>query len=78
MSELTCTKRSSERSEIVFNANNHDWIMKLTDEGIRFNRERYPNSTVDDFALAVIEILEKQYAVKFERKTPRFERVISA
>lgn len=66
------------KSAIIFNADSDGpWVMKLTREGIFFNRDTYPNSTSDDFAKAVIEILEKQYAVTFEKKEPPHDRKTS-
>ena len=64
------------KSEIIFNADADDgsWVMKLTDKGIFFNRDRYPNVQPDDFAQAVIEILEKNFTVKFERKEPPYDK----
>lgn len=58
-----------EKSEstIIFNAEANEWVMKLTPRGIFFNRDRYPNAMPDDFANAVIEILEKNFLVKFEK-----------
>lgn len=63
-------------SQITFNADvgENTWIMKLTNKGIFFNRERYPNSSPDDFADAVISVLEKKFTVKFERKDPPYDK----
>jgi len=61
-------------SEICFSSDTHNWVMKLTKSGIFFNRERYPNSSVDDFAKAVIDILENEYTVKFEKKSPPYNK----
>lgn len=52
------------------------WIMELSREGIRFNKKGYPYAKTDEFAKAVIEILENEYAVKFERKEPPYDRKI--
>lgn len=63
-------------SQIVFSCEPGKWVMKITrDEGILFNREGFPNALPDDFALAVIEILERAFTVKFERKKPPYDRV---
>ncbi len=62
-------------NEIVFCPDPEKWIMKLTaGEGILFNREDYPESTPDDFAQAVIEILEQHFSVTFERKIPPYNK----
>ncbi len=51
--------------------NDKPWIMKLSKEnGIMFNREAYPDSPPDEFALAVIQILENTYDVTFNRREP--------
>ena len=61
-------------SEIHFCSSTGIWVMKLTESGIIFNRERYSDSKPDDFAQAVIDILEKNFSVKFERKNPPYDR----
>lgn len=57
---------------INFLADKDKWVMKIKPEGIFFNREAYPDSNADEFANAVIQILEKSFAVTFERKTPPY------
>ena len=44
------------------------WIIKISQEGIKFNREDYPNVAPDEFARAFCEILERCYDVSFTRK----------
>jgi len=62
-------------SEIIFNADiEGSWVMKLTSKGIFFNRDKFPDAKPDDFALAVIKILEKEFSVKFERNSPPYNR----
>ncbi len=62
-------------SSITFNADGDEsWVMKLTREGILFNRDTFPDSTPDAFAKAVVEILENQFTVKFERIEPPYDR----
>lgn len=61
-------------SEITFCPQPGEWVMKITrDKGILFNRERYSDAKPDDFAQAVIEILETTFTIKFERKNPPYE-----
>lgn len=55
-------------SSIIFCVNEYDWIIKITEEGIKFNKDGYPEVTADGFAQAFVEILEKNYDVKFVRK----------
>lgn len=65
-----CIKR-----EINFYADGDgSWVMKLTSEGIFFNKDRYPDAKPDAFAEAVIKILEKQYKVRFEKNNPPYDR----
>ncbi len=62
-------------SEIEFCCDTDKWVMKICrDRGILFNREEFPYSQPDDFANAVIEILEKCFTVKFEKLEPPYDR----
>ena len=62
----TSTIVKNPLTNIIFFHNNK-WVMKLIDgEGIFFNREEFSDYSPDDFAKAVIEILEKEFNVKFE------------
>lgn len=45
------------------------WIMKLTPQGIRFNRENFPTLKEEDFAEKIIEILENHFNVKFKLRS---------
>jgi len=65
---MECKLENPEPNSIIFNAEPCKWVMKITPEGIFFNREAYPDATPDEFAQTVIEILEKNFTVKFERK----------
>jgi hypothetical protein len=67
--EMTCHIDKDAPSEIRFTANpEKGWAIKITKEGIRFNREAYPDSSADDFANAFMETLEKNFNVRFEKK----------
>jgi hypothetical protein len=56
-------------NEIIFCPYPGEWVMKITlDKGILFNKDRYPDASPDEFAQAVILILETTFTVKFERK----------
>ncbi len=60
------SKENTEKhSTITFSADCRTWVMKLVkEEGrvrILFNREDYPNAAPDDFAKAVVEILELKF-----------------
>ncbi len=41
------------------------WIMKLTSQGIKFNREEFPNLCESEFAYEIIRILESCFTIKF-------------
>lgn len=53
---------------IIFNSDGNDenWVMKLKDGKVYFNREKWPECAPDDFAKAVIGILEKA-SVKMDK-----------
>ncbi len=76
-SENTCDSsvniKDPKPSEIHFNAES-DWVMKLTHEGVFFNREKFSASNPDDFALAVIGILENRFDVMFNKKEPPYDK----
>ncbi len=57
---------------MTFTSNGKDWIMKLEKRDgvtrILFNRQDYPDACPDDFAKAVVDILESSYPnVSFEK-----------
>jgi hypothetical protein len=54
-------------SEITFSIDD-TWFIKLTEDGVKFNRDAYPNDNPDDFAMKFIEILESKFNVKFIKK----------
>lgn len=44
------------------------WCIKITDEGIKFNRKDFSNFTEDEFADTILDILEKNFTVNFTKK----------
>jgi hypothetical protein len=42
--------------------------MKIRKDGIIFNRESFPYANTDDFAKAIIDILEQKFEVRFTEK----------
>lgn len=62
------------KSEIIFKPEKDKWALKITEQGVLFNRECYPNSTPDDFAKLFIDLLEKFYTIKFYKKEPPYDR----
>lgn len=51
-----------------FNDEKGKWLIELSEKGFKFNREAYPNWKPDDFAMAIIELLENSFDVKFTKK----------
>ena len=45
-----------------------NWVVKINDAGIFFNKEKFSDHSPDDFAKEFIRILEKNFTVKFEEK----------
>ncbi len=56
------------KGEIIFSPGKKGWVVKITTDGLIFNRECYPNSTPDDFAKTFMDILENTFTVKFYKK----------
>ena len=54
--------------EIVFQVPAR-WLIKIREDGIHFNREAFPDASVEDFAQAFIETLENNYEVTFEKRS---------
>jgi len=61
---MECTLLEEE-SSIEFRSKDEE-VMKITENGISFNREHSALKTADDFAREVIDILEKKFKVKFK------------
>ena len=51
-----------------FMDNYGNWLIQISKGEIKFNREKFPNFTPQDFANSFIEILEKNYAINLEKK----------
>lgn len=54
--------------KFTFMADEGIWLLEITNEGIKFNREYYPNAMPDNFAQAFIDILEMNYDVHFTKR----------
>ncbi len=67
MENETSYKIFIPKNEIYF-GDGKDWIMKFNQEGIFFNHERFKDAPPSEFAKAFIEIMEKQYKIKFIEK----------
>lgn len=59
---------TDEKSSITFWVNKTEWALEISKDGIKFNRELYPESNAEDFAEVFVQVLEKQYDVKFIKK----------
>lgn len=64
---ITCEIREPTQQQINI-TNNNDWLMRISDKGIEFNREAFPNWQPDDFTKAIIDLLENAYDLKFVKK----------
>jgi len=42
-----------------------DWFLEISKSGMKFNREMFPDHTVDDFAREFIKVLEQAIPIKF-------------
>jgi len=62
-------KKMENEHVITFNVTATDWAIKITKEGIKFNREKFPDAMPDDFARVFIELLEREFIVKFEKRS---------
>ena len=54
-------KPLGDPGHFIFNVDDNTWIIDISKEGIKFNRELFPDRSVDDFANAFIGILEKEF-----------------
>ena len=55
---------------ITFCPDGENWAMEIRNDGIFFNIEGFPEWQPDDFAKAIIELLEKSFTVHFEKIPP--------
>lgn len=58
----------TENPEFTFYADHDKWVIKINDDGIFFNHEKWPNRKPEHFAQAFIDILEKCYDVTFTKR----------
>lgn len=71
MSEWICHENSPPvLAEITFQDSPNQWFLKITKKGFIFNRERFPEASIDEFAKAFMELLEKEFDVHFTQKKP--------
>lgn len=64
-------EKNTALSEILFTLpfgkdGENKWIIKITKDGIKFNREEFTNWTPDRFATAFMDILENNVTVEFK------------
>jgi hypothetical protein len=64
---MTITIRDNSPQAMYFK-NAKDWVFRLSEKGIEFNREAFPDHKPEDFAREFMEIIENSYNVKFEKK----------
>ena len=58
----------TEKEKLVFSASPDTWLMQVSEDGVIFNREAFPDATPDDFAEAVIQIIQNNFNVTFHKK----------
>ncbi len=58
----------NDESKIIVSVDAGKWIIEISKDGFKFNREDYPNALADDFARAFVEILEKRFVVTMEKR----------
>lgn len=49
---------------------NGKWIIRIKSTGLEFNQELWPKSNPSDFAQAFCDILERNYDIQFNKRTP--------
>ncbi len=55
-------------SKFKFHSCKGNWIIEISEEGIRFNHQDFPNVDAEGFAKAFCDILEKNYDVHFTKR----------
>ena len=55
-------------SQFIFNTDNGKWLIKISKDGIFFNKEEFSQTTPDEFAKCFIDILEANYDTTFEKR----------
>jgi len=53
---------------MIFGDGCGNWVIEISKEGIKLNRDHFHNFTPEDFAQAFFDILEKNYTVTFEKR----------
>ena len=63
------TRINPKIKEMIFKGfDDFDWVIKITNDGIFFNREIFKNKSPEEFAQKFIDILEKCYEVSFQKR----------
>jgi len=57
----------------TFLSDSNTWCVKINEDGIFFNHEKFPNATPESFAQAFIDILEKNFSVTFTKKMNNYD-----
>jgi len=53
---------------VVLSSEANKWLIEITTELIKFNKENYPLYIPEALAQEFVDILENQYDVKFEKR----------
>lgn len=69
--EIKTTQKTFPPNVIAFYSGppENNWIIEISKDGFKFNREAYPDACADDFAAAFIEIMELKFDITFNKKT---------
>ena len=73
MENIIATIKNPKRC-ITFQSDDK-WMMKIHDGKISFNRKDYPDLCADDFAFAVLLILEQAQVMSFDKSKWKSETI---
>jgi hypothetical protein len=68
--EIQCRLSEPIDRKFIFTNDNNQWLIEISKDGIKFNRQVWPDFGPGEFAQAFVDILETNYEVKF---TSRYE-----
>lgn len=61
--EVNTEDLEAQDNEIIFSSDK-GWMIKVSEEGIIFNTQDFPNLSADEFAQEFIEILQSEFMVR--------------
>lgn len=66
--DLPHPANSDSQISFMSDKNEESWVMRITDGKIKFNRTKYPNVAEDEFAEAVLQILERADFIQLKER----------